>query len=139
MKAEHACLLAGFLALTGCATFSERDAMAERPVLTQPFGASEHFDGETDFSRSVAARYGGLEATTITRDLARQGFACRGLAPVEARPDYALFECVRTDKIGAACFHVTSIILRRDPNTVDGAHPVARHDRRCLGALAPKG
>lgn len=45
------------------------------------------------FASRVSARYGLARAVDVTSDLERAGFACRAVAPVEARTDYLVATC----------------------------------------------
>lgn len=115
---------------------------ADRPPLDLTPAPDAAPGAETAFTRSVAARYrGAFTGHDIAQDLEDQGWACLRLPPVEARPDYSLYECTLAPPSGDdPCFDVYTITLRRDPaQSGEMAQALAAFARRCMGAKAEPG
>jgi|GEM_PF-2134136 len=94
------------------------------------------------FAAQIDMRYGPEPSFTHVRDdLTANGFTCKDVAPVEARPDYLIATCEKQE-MHQACGNIWSVALRRDHLSpgAEGARIVPRggFERLCLGANAPK-
>lgn len=111
----------GLVALAACMgvmSAHAQTALSNRPALDFSGTASSSGMGEeSPFARSVAARYGGLNAAAIVADARAQGFAC--LADQSA--------CTRETMEGACA--IAWIVDIEPSGGVSGSHV-----KRCMGA-----
>ncbi len=94
------------------------------------------------FGAQIDARYGpepGLKQ--VRDDLTSNGFSCKDVAPVEARPDYLIATCEKQE-MHQSCGNIWSVALRRDHQAASEGEgriiPRGGFERLCLGANPPK-
>ena len=94
------------------------------------------------FAAQIDARYGPEpDLKQVRDDLTSNGFTCKDVAPVEARPDYLVATCEKQE-MHQSCGNIWSVSLRRDHLAAAEGEgriiPRGGFERLCLGANPPK-
>lgn len=94
------------------------------------------------FAAQIDARYGPEpDLKQVRDDLIANGFTCKDVAPVEARPDYLIATCEKQE-MHQSCGNIWSVSLRRDHLAAAEGEgrivPRGGFERLCLGANPPK-